>query len=85
MPALQLTDEQVMELLKQLPSSQENALFEYLLTRRWPEWASSAEYGAERARQTAAARGRDWDAMTEEEREDFVDELVHEDRPCSGS
>ena len=29
------------------------------------------------------SRGLDWDAMTEVEREDFIDGLIHEDRECS--
>jgi hypothetical protein len=27
-----------------------------------------------------AERGRDWDRMSEDEREAFVDDLIHEDR-----
>ncbi len=34
--------------------------------------------GAERARIVAKERGRDWDTMTEDEREEFIDEIVHE-------
>ena len=34
-------------------------------------------------RQICAARGLNWDTMTEAERENFVDDLVHEDRECS--
>jgi hypothetical protein len=33
-------------------------------------------------RALCAARGRDWDALSEAERENFVDDLMHEDRPC---
>ena len=34
-------------------------------------------------RQLCAYRGLDWDAMSEVEREDFVNDLIHEDRECS--
>ena len=34
-------------------------------------------------RQLCAERGLNWDTMTEAERENFVDDLVHEDRECS--
>ena len=34
-------------------------------------------------RQLCAARGLNWDTMIEAERENFVDDLVHEDRECS--
>jgi hypothetical protein len=29
-----------------------------------------------------AARGLNWAVMTEDQREAFIDDLVHEDRPC---
>ena len=45
--------------------------------------AALMTYGEEQARQLCASRGLDWDAMTEVEREDFVDDLIHEDRECS--
>ena len=34
-------------------------------------------------RQLCVSRGLDWEAMTEVEREDFVNDLIHEDRECS--
>jgi hypothetical protein len=36
--------------------------------------------GEERMRQLAAQRGLDWDAMTDEDRILFVDDLIHEGR-----
>ncbi|WP_448573548.1 hypothetical protein [Trichothermofontia sp.] len=42
-------------------------------------WELLSRYGAEQARLVARERGLDWDAMTEEEREAFVDDVVHED------
>jgi hypothetical protein len=83
MPTLKLSDEQVIDLVKQLPKEQQDRLFEYLLVKDSPVWDEMTRYGEERARQVAAGRGQNWDAMTEEEKEDFVNELVHEDRHCS--
>lgn len=82
MPTLQLTDEQVIELAKQLPPDRQEKLLEFLLTRRWSTWAELSHAGQDGARQAAAQRGRNWDAMTDDEREAFIDDLVHEDRPC---
>ncbi len=56
-----------------------------LLAQQWPEWDELTRFGEERIRIVAAERGRDWDAMSDEERETFVDDLVHEDRPCMKS
>ena len=36
-----------------------------------------------KVRQLCAERGLDWDAMSEQAREDFIDEGVHEDCACS--
>lgn len=33
-------------------------------------------------RKISASRGLDWDMMTDEERINFVDDLIHEDREC---
>jgi hypothetical protein len=45
-----------------------------------PEMFSKAtvRYAADRIRTVAHARGFNWDKMTEDEREDFIDNVVHE-------
>jgi hypothetical protein len=83
MSALQLTDEQVIELVKQLPDVQRQILYEYLVNRQRSSWDSLSDYFEDGARIAAAKRGRDWDTMSDEERLDFVDDLVHEDRECN--
>jgi hypothetical protein len=82
MPTLTLSDQQAIDLVRQLPPTQQAAVFKYLLTQRWQTWASLSHEGEGRIRQLALERGRDWDTMMEEEREIFVDDLVHEDRGC---
>jgi hypothetical protein len=84
MPTLTLTDEQVLELVKQLQPEQQETLLKFLLERQWGTWVDLSRYGEAHVRQAAAQRGRDWEAMTEDEREAFIDDLVHEDRPCLG-
>lgn len=84
MPTLELTDQQVMDLAKQLPATQQAALFNTLITHLWGEWKDLSRLGEERMRIVAAERGHNWDTMTEDEREAFVDFLVHEDRACGG-
>jgi len=79
MPSLPLTNEQVVELVKQLPTEQQLEVFRFLLLQQWGEWESLSRYGAERAKLVAQERGQDWDAMTEDEREAFIDAVVHED------
>ena len=82
MPMLELSDEQVIELAKRLPREKQDALLRELLLLRWSNWESLSQYGQARARELAAQRGLNWDAMSGAEREALIDDLVHEDRGC---
>lgn len=88
MATLTLSDEQVIELVKQLPAAQQAEVFKFLLLQQWDEWESLSRYGAEQARLVAKERGLDWDAMTEAEREAFFGklllELSHQNRNHQG-
>lgn len=79
MATLILSDEQVIELVKQLPVGQQVEVFRFLLLQQWGKWESLSRYGAEKARLVAQERGLEWDEMSEEERETFIDDVVHED------
>ncbi len=81
MPTLTLTDEQVIELVKQLPPERKRValLAEDACARR----EARLDYAEAQLRRLCAERGRNWDAMSEDEREAFIDDLVHEDRPCA--
>ena len=39
-------------------------------------------FAEEQLRRRSSERGLDWERMSEDEREAFVDDLIHEDRPC---
>ncbi|HEY9648981.1 MAG TPA: hypothetical protein V6C88_21560 [Chroococcidiopsis sp.] len=78
MATLTLSNEQVIELVKQLPVEQQAELFKFLLLNQWGQWESLSRYGADKVRLIAQERGQNWDAMSEDERESFVDDLVHE-------
>lgn len=79
MPTFTLTNEQVVELVKQLPTEQQIEVFRFLLLQQWEQWESLSQYGEDRARLVVQERGYNWDTMTEDEREAFIDEVVHED------
>lgn len=79
MPIVTLSNEQVVELVKQLPMEQQVEIFRLLLLQQWGRWESLSRYGSDKARLVAQERGYDWDGMTEEEREAFIDNVVHED------
>ncbi|GIV15410.1 MAG: hypothetical protein KatS3mg022_0845 [Armatimonadota bacterium] len=80
MPTLELTNEQVIQLVKQLPPDQQKMLLQHLLTSVWGTWEELSRYGAARVRQVAAQCGLDWDAMSEAQREAFIDDLITGDR-----
>lgn len=78
MVTVSIPEDQVVELIGQLSREKKSKLLTALLTDFWPEWLEGSERGAQKARETARARGRDWDAMSETERERFIDDVLHE-------
>lgn len=80
MPTLTLTDEQVIELVEQLPPQGKRAVWDVLSTEREAWWEETLMQGEQRLRRLCAERGLDWDSMSEDERETFVDNLLHEDK-----
>jgi hypothetical protein len=78
MATLTLSNEQVVELVKQLSVEQQAEVFKYLLLQQWGEWEALSRYGCDRVRLVAQERGYDWDEMGEGDRENFVDDVVHE-------
>ncbi len=79
MVAVQLEENQVIELVRQLAPEKQAELLRTLLTSAWPGWTAGASYGEQRARAAAKKRGRDWERMTEAERDAFVDDVLHGD------
>ena len=82
MPILELSDAQVVELVKQLPPERQRAALMALAagaTQRREERMQDAEA---QLRRVSAERRLEWDKMSEGQREDFIDDLLHEDCPC---
>lgn len=78
MATLSLTDDQVVQLVKQLPPQSKQRVLVDLTTERDHWWQTAAREGESDLRQIASARGMDWDSMTEAQREALVDDLLHE-------
>jgi len=78
MSVLELSDEQVISLVRQLPAKRKRtallALAQDALARR----EERLRLGEAQLRQACAERGRDWDRLSEDERETFVNDLLHE-------
>lgn len=75
---LTLTNSQIVELVKQLPQEQQIEVFKFLLTQNWANWLYLSHDSEERVLKVAAQRGRDWNVMTEDEREEFIEEVLQE-------
>ena len=82
MPILELSDAQVVELVKQLPPERRRAALLALAAGATQRREERMEYAEARLRHASAERGLEWDKMSEGQREDFIDDLLHEDRPC---
>lgn len=80
---LELTTEQVIDLVQQMPP-EEKFLVVRALTKETPaEREERMKYAESKVRKVCAARRLDWDPMGEEERLDFINDIVHEDRECN--
>jgi len=77
MPSIILSNEQVVELVKQLPQEQKTEIFRFLLIPQWQEWQDLSSYGSDKVKLAAKERGYDWEKMSEAEREEFIDEVLH--------
>jgi len=80
MVTLSLSDDQVIELVKQISYEKQKILLQFLLEQQQQRWQELSLEGQSGVRVAATERGKNWDKMSEEEQEDFIDDLVHEDR-----
>ena len=64
--------------MKQLPPQAKKRVLTDLTAERDDWWQAAARQGEDEMRRLAKARGLDWDAMSEAQREAFVDDLLHE-------
>lgn len=78
MATVTLTDEQVVQLVKQLPPQSKRRVLTDLNAGRDDWWQASATKGEQDMRRLASARGLNWDTMTETQREALVDDILHE-------
>ena len=80
---IELTTEQVIELVQQMPPEEKLTVLKALAKETPEEREERMKYAESKVRELCAERGLDWDAMTEDERLYFIDDIVHEDRECN--
>lgn len=76
---IRLTTEQVIEFIHQMPPKEKRAVLIALAEKASLGQEERMKYAESQVRQLCASRGLNWDTMTDEEREDFIDDLVHDD------
>lgn len=75
-----LTTEQIIDFIQQIPPEEKLTVLTKLAEQAHAEHTEQIQYGEAKVRKVCAARGLDWDAMTEEERIDFITLLAK--TPC---
>ena len=83
MAVLELTKEQVFDLVRQMPANEKREMLQVLAVNGPVERAKRQQFAEEQLRHLCAARRLDWDALSADEREAFIDDLIHEDRTCA--
>ena len=77
---IELTTDQVIDLVQQMPPEEKLTVFKALAKETLAEREERMKYAESKVRELCPQRGLDWDAMTEDERLYFIDDIVHEDR-----
>jgi hypothetical protein len=78
MSVLELTDEQVLSLIGQLPSGKKRAALLALARDAGARQEERMAYAEAQLRQHARERGLDWDTLDDAGREALVNRLFHE-------
>lgn len=82
MPAIDLTDDQAVELFSQLPVDRRLSVLRALARQAAPGREERMAFAEGQIRMVCKARGLEWERMTEEQREALMNDLVHERRAC---
>jgi len=77
---IELNEQQIVELLKQLPPERKRVVWETLRAESDAWWAAAHFDGEATMRRLAAERGLNWSEMGEDERMYLIDDIVHEAR-----
>jgi len=77
MSVLELSDEQVISLVRQLPAERKRAALLALAQDAQTRRGERLRFGEEQLRRICAESGLDWDRLSEDEREALVNDLLH--------
>jgi hypothetical protein len=77
MDNVELTDEQVISLVRQLPPDRKREALFALAQNAQENREERLRFGESQLRRIAAQRGQDWESLSEDEREALVNDLLH--------
>ncbi|HAA32184.1 MAG TPA: hypothetical protein DCE56_36400 [Cyanobacteria bacterium UBA8553] len=80
MAKLELTVKQVIDLVKQLPTEDKSAVLQALKQDKETNTEDKASRQEQKLRAYSAARGVDWDRLSEDDREVLAKSFQHKDR-----
>ena len=73
-------EQHVLDIIGTLPVERRRVLLYELAKDSEDAWQRNTAYAEQQLRKLAAERGQNWDEMTDQQRQEFVDDLLHEDR-----
>jgi hypothetical protein len=76
MSVLELNDDQVISIVRQLPAARKRTALLALAQDAQARRKDRLRFGEGQLRRSCAERGLDWDRLSEDERETFVDGLL---------
>jgi hypothetical protein len=79
MSVLELTDEQVISLVRQLPATRKRGVLLALAQDSQSRRDERMRFGEAQLRRICAGRKLNWDSMSEDQREKFVNQLLQEE------
>lgn len=78
MSAIELSDDQLISLVRRLPPERKRAALLALAQDARARRDERLAQGEDELRRAARTRGLEWERLSEEEREAFVNELLHQ-------
>ena len=74
-------EHEIVKQFKRLPPERQRRVMLAMFNTDPARWGKYQAQGEQQLRKLAADRGLDWAKLNDEQRQDFVNELLHEERP----
>jgi hypothetical protein len=81
MATVELTNDQIIDLVRRLPPQRQRELL-LALAGGHEARDKRMQLAEDQLRRIANQRGADWNSLSDDQRQALVDDLIHEDRPC---